>query len=474
MRNSSWLAITLAVSAVAPITVTTLTIVQPAWAQIVRNDDVAGIMSRARTQLEPIRRRLAQAERTGRTEERTAALADMKRIIDEVAPVVESMSGDVEMQRAVHREFDAWQAEYASANEAGSADVGDFFLFMSNRWKELSAPVQAYADETKPATFEQMVQDSSIEGFGMPKTLAAKRALDTYLIEIQSHPNFAKNKNNPNVAQDIAQAQKSRAEVTAKLAEAARAVVDQAAVADLNDDGRSRVRTMLEHDIPYALAGSPQTEEIQARARGLLMKGQNNNEQPNGGFEAHGVLTEIADKVWPIYAGRYSVRSGEPMATGRGTLVEFRDAQVVPPEQLGQATDADLVLLVEGRPVVCIFDPVVKQHVTNILGDAGMKAIAGEKVTVIGMVRGLGRVNFVRQPGSTPATTNPAGQEGESSPQNAATLQPRDGVAIDVLALHAGPLAIGVDPTPDQEERTTGSVPAGARQTGAGQTNGGR
>jgi hypothetical protein len=204
---------------------------------------------------------------------------------------------------------------------------------------------------------------------------------------------------------------------------------------------------MIESDIPSALAGSPRVEEVQNRARSLYLKAMAN--QSADGFDAHGFLTEVADSTWPIYSARYATVKSEPMSAGRGSMVEFRDAKVLPAKELGR-TDADLVLLVDGRPVICVFDPVVKQHVANILRETKLETLPEQGVTVIGIVRGLGSVNLIRQPGSTAATTNPAGSEGESTAQTAVTLEPRDGVAIDVLAIHAGPVAIGVDPTPDQ------------------------
>ncbi len=452
MRKTSWLAITLAASAVAPITVTTLTIVQPAWAQVVRSDDVISAMNRARRELQPIRQRIERADRAGRAEDRTAAVAEMKRVLDELAPAVESMTGDVETQRAVHGEFDRWMAEYNAAATANASETGDFFLMMSERWSQLSTQTQGMTEETRPATFKDLVADSSISGFGMPKTLAAAQALSAYLTEIQAHRDYAKNKSQANVAADLANARKAHSEATQKLADAATAVLADASAQKLDQTGRDRVWTMLQTDLPQALAGSPRLEDVQASARSLVNGFDNEQQGDASSIEARTKrVTELGDSLWPSIAARYAATKSDPLHATRGELIHLRDAKIAPAD-IYRGGDADMVLLVNGRPVVCVFDPVVKQHVQNMLKETQTKTLPENGIEVIGIVRGLGSIDAIQQPGTSVATTNPSGSEGESSPRTTPVLAATDSVVLDVLAIHAGAASIGVDPTPAQLE----------------------
>lgn len=434
MRSHSWLAITLGISAIVPITVTALTIAPPAWAQNVRNVDVPAAMNSARAQLQPIRQRLERAERAGRTEEYAAALTEMKTLLDDLAPLVESYSGDTAIQARIKREFDQWMDVYETARTAHAAEAGDFFMMMSQRWAKIAPDLKRDGEE-KPAPFGDLVADPSIAGFGLPHTLATLEALDRYLLEVQTHPDYRKNKSNQNVVGDLANARRARADASERLAAAAEAAIAGAAGQKLDDAGRERVWTMLEKDIPTAMSGSHRIESVQARARALVRGSEGYQER----------LAALADALWPSIAGRYASVSDDPLRAARGDIVQIRDAIVLPANAY-RVAGADLIVVSNGRPVICVLDPVVREHVGNILKETGRESLAGERAEVVGIVRGLSSVDLAQQPGSTPASTNPAGSEGESTPQTRPTLVATDGVAIDVIAIHAGPAAIGVDP----------------------------
>ncbi len=451
MRNASWLAITLGLSSVAPIGITTLTLVSPTWAQTAKRDaDAVAAMNRARTQLQPIRQRLTRAEHAGRSDEKSAALDEMKRVLDDLAPIVEAYSGDTGVQKAIAREFDQWMGEYKAASSQQTADGAAFFQMMSQRWAEIARQVQADPAEDKPASFPELVKDPSIAGFGLPHTYAAVQALDRYVTEIQTHPDYMKNRTHENVVADLQNARKARAEAAAKLADAADAVLKQASADPLDQAGRDRVWAMVQTDLPGALSGSPRLEELQARARSLVERfDRDHNSDGSSVGSQRQRLTELADAVWPNIAGRYPAVGDDPMRAARGEIVHIRDAVVIAPNRY-RPLDADLVLLVAGRPVVCVFDPVVKQHVKNILVETGQETLPPDGIQVIGVVRGMDRIDMVQQAGSSSAATNPAGGEGEVSARTGPALAATDCVTLDVLAIRAGPAAIGVDPTPAQ------------------------
>lgn len=453
MRNRprpSWLSVTLGLSASVAATILTLSVAPPAWAQQPRQVDIGTTMSRARAELATLRQRLERATRAGELRAQEDALAAMKKVIDDVTPAVQSFTGDVAQQQAILREYEQWRAEYANASGNRSAQSGEFFLMMSQRWAEISAEVTVDPDE-HAATLADLVADPSVVGFGMPKTLAGAQALDRYLVEIQAHPDYRKNRTDPNVVADLANARKARAESAARLADAADGLLVAAAGEPLDQPGRDRVVSMLRQDIPDALAGSPRYEEVAARARAMVWKFDQSQDGSGASAGALTLLTELGDEIWPEIAGRYPSVGEDPIRAGRGDVIQIRAANVVPPTQYAPI-DADLVLMVNGRPVVCVFDPVVKQHVKSVLAETKTDALPEKGIDVIGVVRGLASVDMVQKPGSTPATTNPAAGEGEASPITTPTLAARDGVTIDVLAIHAGPAAIGVDPTPGQAQ----------------------
>jgi hypothetical protein len=364
----------------------------------------------------------------------------------------------VPAEAALLADYQTWRGEYAEL--AGLESRGTLFLNMQRRWAELTLPADGWQAEKEPVTFARLKEkpdDAANASMGLPKTTAFARSADQYLHDVRQMPAYPYFDDTPEIANDMTQARAARDEAYAKLAAVAEGVYAEAGASPLDQAGRDRIEAFTDHDVRENLAGYDKQAELAERGDKLV---DDYDVAKHGEARAAELrrerLARTAPARWLAIRDRYDAKPlAEPSLAQRGTLV-YIDGFA---NQLGDAfrsDDYDLAVEVNGYPVVMRFDPELKRQYKAAMDRDGAKAPPTDaRYDVVGVVSGLAQVEqrVAANASEVSATTRPTADNPEARIELPATTRATsrstrsDAVVIDVIALHVGPVAIGVAPT---------------------------
>lgn len=421
-------------------------------------------ISRARQEFATARNRLVAARQSIERPERQRAnaareqgLADWRRTLDSLRPTAARLDPSVPAEAALLADYQTWRGEYVEL--AGLENRGSLFLSMQRRWTELTQPGDGWQAEKTPVTFARLKEkpdDPENASLGLPKTAAFARAADHYLRDVRRMPSYPYFDDAPEVANDLAQARAARDEAFEKLAAAADGVYAEASASPLDQSGRDRIEAFTDRDVREALVGSDRQSELVSRGEKLV---DDYDVEKLGEARAAELRRERSARTaparWQAIRDRYEAKPlTEPTAAQRGALVSLDGFS----NALGDAfrsDDYDLAVEVAGYPVVMRFDPALKRQYNAAMNrEAATKPTAGARYDIVGVVVGTAQVEqrVAANAIEVSATTRPTADNPEARIQLPASTRPTsrstrsDAVVIDVIAVHVGSVAIGVEP----------------------------
>ena len=393
---------------------------------------------------------------------RDAALADYRRVLDELRPLVGQIAATASMQPSPQAQqliarYGTWREEYASLTGVGN--VGSFQITLGRRWTQLTQDANGWQDEQGELTWPEVVDKPdapATRGLGLPKTAAFARGAMTYVREVPQMDGYAAFGDAPAIHDDLQQAVVARAKADDRLATAANKVIAAAGDDQLDQARRDCLDTFVERDVRGVLAGTPQLIDVLARGRSVVFafdKKSLGEERATRSLRER--LTQSADQRWIDVRAQYPhvAPLARPTLAQRGELVSIGPVQ----NALGtdfRSDDYDVAVEVGGYPVALRFDPAVKRQYRAVLDQLSMKSPGDDAAyEMIGVVAGSGKIEQARSissPGLR-ATTQASADNPQAKIElgGASTrptrLVPSDCLIVDVIALHVGPIAYGVD-----------------------------
>jgi hypothetical protein len=315
---------------------------------------------------------------------------------------------------AAQKKLDGYDAAFASAN----AEMG-----LTNRWKYLSEGFSGWDQEGTVRSRDPFAEPS------LPKTeqaaMESKHFLDEKETVDASHKPEMKD-----AAAAIAEAQKTLADVQAKLDAAFNQWMD-GAEKQPRPQGPTRFAIGSAADMARwadsRLAGTKYHDADVARAKKLDQKQFE---------ETLAKMTADANDAWPKISSGIQTQEGfspADVASARGKTFRFVKVR----NRSGWDFDHqyDLVMWVDGKPVAGNFAPNIKKAFNEAprqIGDSVDDHIDWE---VIAIVQGRGSVN-------RRFTTEVKDEHQETFAKIEGT-EPVDCVVVKVIAIHAGPIAMG-------------------------------
>lgn len=398
---------------------------------------------RVRDQMAGVQRDFDRAARANLPAVREQALTDWQRALEGLEPYVNQLSPQVPDELPFIQQYNQWIENYNAA--VGPAQAGEFFLQISKQWSELTAGTEGWEQESSPLTYGSLTEakddDASVRSLGLPKTVKFVNAANTYLATVAARPDYGRFKNIPNVKQDRALVEAARARAYDKLARVADGILTSAGQVKLDQNSRDRLERFVDEDLTTALAGYSGQAQLQMRGRSAIYEyDKSTMGEEQAGKKSLARLTDSADKAWPQVLAKYATQPMAPVGAGRGQIVRVHDAKNLIGKQFG-VSDYDFGGYVDNAPVVAKYAPGVRAAIDQTLALTNLKSLPDDATyDFVAIVRGTAQVpNIKRTPGATtaPATADPV----------AAATAPAvtDCVLLDIVALHAGPVAVGTD-----------------------------
>ncbi len=341
--------------------------------------------------------------------------------------------------------------------------TGEFVTRITEHWDNLKKEADGWQQETAAPTFAQYVAN----GLGAPKTeqmlSRAGQWLD-YMSNTGDTPPAVLNA--PQVKALTAEVTKLRDEARAKLETFAEAVVADAEKAkDLDERHLSSLQRASTGDFENALKGSPKAKPLQERAGAIVQKHEAAAAARAADLKAvEEKLVAAANAAWPaITASIKADEISDPNALRKGQIVKVTGWQ----NRMGwdfTGSGYDWGVTVNGLPVVGHYAPDVQAAFDAALAKTGGSNIISERMDVIAEVVGPGSVDKrirheIRDSGGS---TIARGEE----------WKPVDCLVVKVIAMRAGPCAVGPNGASTESGAIAPVAAAGMTSAGASGASG--
>ena len=243
----------------------------------------------------------------------------------------------------------------------------------------------------------------------------------------------------PAVKTMIDDVRKQRDAASAKLLAYVEEAVGQAEKMTLPAN-QGYVLTNLRARLTRALEGNPRLPEIQARLDKSLQRNQSADDAVAKGREdAYQQMLKSAEANWPEIVKRYpGVQDNFDPAKAaalKGKTVRLKDVR----NRMGwdfTSSEFQFAATVNGVPVAGRYPPEVRRAIDDLYARTKQE-LAGDRHDLIGVVEGTGKINRIER------TEGEVRVDGGSARVKGEREVPVDAVVLRVVALRAGPIAVG-------------------------------
>lgn len=371
-----------------------------------------------------------------------AAATEMSHALDAVVRVAEGLpTDDPQVQKLMARHE---KLKTAFEAVAGAGEASEAYDSLKRYWDDQSSEADGWQKETTGPKFSDMLkqQSEAMSSVGAPKTVKLISNANQWLKNRADDENFKTLVRDAKIKALFDQVTDQRAKAWSKIEGFAEAIVTEAEAATLNKDSRDRLERFAEDDLRLALEGSPKQAALQERA---LKKVKAFDEGAAGSSQAaeklYQELTDKAAKAWPDMAAKFKIENFDAnealknIGKYKGKYIRFpnvsnRMGWDYRPGKYEFAVEAD------GQHVVGKYSPLVKKTVDDVTEKTG-KDFSNDEYDVIAKVVETGPVvRIARSEGKIKFT------DGDSADVKAQRDETVDGIHLEVVALHVGPVAV--------------------------------
>jgi len=302
---------------------------------------------------------------------------------------------------------------------------------VARSWESVKDNIEGWSDETT----EQ--KDIGTGGWDLPKTSNAVRQITTWLNDEDRKKLRADNKDNATVQATFAEAEKALAAAAEKMNDAFKKIMDDAEkkptpTSRFDLEGPSTFAVNIDH----AFEGTKYHDANVARVKKLDARWQAEVEaKRKGGEETYKKMSAEASAAWPKIESSLKPQSGfnpSDVDAWKGKTIVLHGVY----NRAGwDFIDADFAARVNGMPVAGYYEPAIKAALSDAAHKTGMDIDDHAPWDLVAVVQGPARL---RQRTSGTLKTK--------SDVEVAKLEgwlPVDAVGIKIIALRAGPVAVG-------------------------------
>ena len=305
----------------------------------------------------------------------------------------------------------------------------------------LDHQIEDWKDETDSMTLAEMLA-GAVDGhqqLGMPETWSAVLRSADWLENFEKNQDWVQGRSQKPIAEVYESVRTLQNDLRNRLEQTATRLVAEIEAHTLDDESRNRLMLFAEHYLAKILTGSPALTALQDRVRAVLRAF---DEQQRGELEAARVreeeLTQMANDRWgeivrTLSPERFEVQNWRSQV---GLVIQT----TVSSNLCGwdyNGDDVDIAFRANGVPCYGTFEPALREAVRSVLTSVLRRYLPGLELRVIAELTGPGRMQQIVR--TSKVTHNPHGAD---LVEELISTEPIDAVAMRVIALACGPVAV--------------------------------